>query len=175
MLGLSIELHDGDKQFYMPRDDHSLEVDGTWVDPGMMGDGIPYAFDRIAEVCAALGVRDLKEFVLPEGLQAEIEELEEELEELEEEGGEENEVAELRSRILAVQPWHEPTPCLDTIRALIAELKGDLVQDPEEVGGAYLPDAVGLPRYFVWHLRAYEKILEEAEEKGWKFYFEIMS
>ncbi len=174
-LGLSIELRDGDKQFFLPPNDRSLKVDGVWVDPGMMGDGIPYVFDQIGELCAALAVRDLKEFVLPEDLQMDMEELEEELEELEDEdeGGEE--VTELKRKIMTMQPWHEPSECLVTVRALIAHLEPNLMPDPDEMTGTILPDSFGLPAYFVWHLRTYEKVLEEAEAKGWTFYFEIMS
>lgn len=175
MIGLSIEIQDGDKQFFMPPNDHSLKVDGTWVDPGMMGDGIPRFFDRIGELCASLGVHDLQEFVLSENLQMDIEEFQEELEELEDEEEDGEEIAKLKAKILAMQPWQDPADCLATVRALIAHLEGDLEPDSEEPGGAYLPDSFDLPQYLVWQLRAYEKILEEAEAKGWRFYFEIMS
>ena len=175
MIALSIEIYDGENQFFMPPNDHSLKVDGTWVDPGMMGDGIPRFFDRIGELCASLGVQDFQEFVLSEDLQMEIEELQEELEELEEEENDEEEIAKLKAKIVAMQPWQNPADCLITVRALIADLESDLVPDPEEPGGAYLPDSLDLPRYLVWQLRTYEKILEEAEAKRWSFYFEIMS
>ena len=69
MLALSVQLHDGTKSFFMPPDDTSLKVDGSWVDPGMIGDGIPHAFDQLSELCSSLKVKDLKDFVLDEGLQ----------------------------------------------------------------------------------------------------------
>ena len=174
MIGLSFQVLVGDRQTFLPPDSRTLQVDGTWVDPGMMGDGIPRAFERIRELCDSLGVRDLQEYVLSEDLQWQLEELEEEFEELEEEG-ENDEAAKVAARIQEMQVWHDPAEALETVRALEGRLRPLLVPDPGEPGDVSLPASVGLPHFFVWQLRVYAELLGQADRERWKFRFEVMS
>ncbi len=176
MLALSVELHDGNEavDFYI---DHP--VDGWDVDPGMLGDGIPQCVDRIDEICRSLGVGAFSPFVW-EPLLCELEGLREELEEVKEDGADEEEIEDMEEEIAELEErlkdlWQDPSEALPIVRALIAHLKPQLVLDPSEPGGGSLPDALKLTPYLVWHLRVYEETLKVAEEKGWKFYLEVMS
>ena len=115
------------------------------------GNAAVYYLDRLAELSSDLGLRDLQSFIVddPED-EAEAREY------LGVDGGAERSAG-------VPGEWHAPAEALQTVRGLIDRVKATPL--------SAAPDFDGNRDAILWDLRAYEKILEGAREKGLRFQF----
>jgi hypothetical protein len=128
------------------------------------GNAAVYYLEPLSVLAAALGLKDLQSFIVEDP-----EDYAEALEGLAAEGAQEV-LADVQRRAAEAQQqaqWYPPAEALPTVRGLIAHL----TTHPEAAASQPDPSFAANREAVLWDLRAYEQILEEAQQQGLRFNF----
>ena len=140
---MSIHYEDGS---YVAIDELPMELVGYDY-----GSDLVAVWNEVVALASDLDLGDLESFVCSEDTYIEVGDYQEAIEEAVEEGEDER-VSELRARVRALLPDHDPLAILNIVRPLVAQLEAGVDRDLAEI---VLVD-----------LRAYELALIQAGEKG---------